>query len=174
MLLPITRVLALITMVMQYGCSGQLYTVDATGKSPGVRVYSPVLVIEESVNTVRIDDTGKVVATLDGRVGARCHPTALQKIATYPDYTKPYHLVYDSGILEKYDFSVTLENGVLTSVNTKSEPDRGETLKNLVAAAKDAAEIAAPLARDGIQPCTSFPVLKDVYRYPELKKYPGP
>ena len=137
-------------------------------------MYSPVLVIEESVNTAVIDSTGSVVATRDKSVGAECYPAKVQKIATYPDYAKPYYLVYDSGILEKYDFSVTLENGVLTSVNTKSEPDRGETLKNLVAAAKDAATLAAAVTPPGIPPCTSLPVLKDVYRYPELKPYPGP
>jgi hypothetical protein len=180
MLLPIIRVLGLTILVLGYGCSGNLYTIDDpvnkdSVKLPGIRVYTPVLVIEESVNTAVIDDTGKVVATRDKSVGAECYPTKVQKIATYPDYTRPYYLVYDSGVLEKYDFAVTLEKGVLTSVNMKSDPDRGETLKNLVAAAKDAATIAAAVAPPaGIAPCTSLPVLKDVYRYPELKPYPGP
>jgi hypothetical protein len=173
MLLSITRVLALTIIIVQYGCSGQVYTIDGSGKSPGVRVYTPVLVIEESVNTAAIDGTGKVVATRDGSVGATCHPTLVQKIATYPDFTKPYYLAYEAGILEKYEFALTLENGVLKSVNTKSEPDRGETLKNLVAAAKDAATLAKATVPGGTPPCTSLPVLKDVYRYPELKPYPG-
>jgi hypothetical protein len=148
------------------GCTGQLYTVIGGKNKEGVPVYPPSVWVEQYETTILISE-GKVRARATGE-GPKCVPIPSSKIAIRPDYTKPYFMKYSHGILEKYELEVELtESGTLQKVKTISGPDRGETFKNLAAAAKDAASIAAgaPVADNAVAggqlACNSGEVFKD-------------
>lgn len=149
------------------GCTGELFTVIDSVEHKGVRVYPPTAWIEQYETTILIVD-GKVVARAKGE-GPKCVPIPSNRIAIRPDYTKPHYIKYQHGILEKYELEVELtDSGMLKKAKTLSGPDRGETFKNLAAAAKDAASIAggAPVTAaelaGGQMACNSGEEFKDV------------
>src|SRR5262245_7427100 len=152
------KCLAPVYLCLQFGgCNGTLYTDDpGVLKKAGVRAYPPATWLDEYVTTIAIDKEGNVVAIANGDGQNRCFPVRVQKINTRPDYSKPYYIVYEPGMLEKFEFEVELDGGMLKKVGTKSDPDRGQTFQNLAAAAKDAASIAAGAAvADKMKVCNS-------------------
>ncbi len=122
------------------GCTGKLYT----DNHEGVPVYPPTMWVEKYETTMLIID-GKIVATAKAKGDEpKCAGVPSSRIAVRPDYTRPQYVRYEHGYLEKYELEVELtDSGMLKRVKTISGPDRGETFKNLAAAAKDAASIAA-------------------------------
>lgn len=162
------------------GCSGNLYTFpnpveepDLYKKSKGYRgilVYTPTNFVEISWLTAVLDANNKVLRTYDGTTAdKKCVRRMQSKQVIRPDYDKPYQLVYYPGFLEKYNFKVDLEQGMLKSVGVDSSPDRGETFKNFASAAGEIAKAAAGLTADEY-PCTHEPELKFIKRLNEICK----
>ena len=146
------------------GCSGHLYTVpkpvlDTEKRYEGVLAYPPAYFIEISWTTSVLEDkTNKVLRTSTGIGDNKCIPQVQSKQVVRGDYDSPYQIFYDPGFLEKYNFKVEFDQGVLKSVNVDSTPDRGETFKNLATAAGEAAKAAVAVAGADVA-CTHEPVL---------------
>lgn len=161
--------------VTLFGCSGQLYTV--TGAKPaergndgkylkGLTAYPPKLYVENYALTAYVVD-GKILRTADDQSDDRkCETGLMQNIVTRPDYSAPYQLVYEVGFLESKEIGVTLKDGMVTAVNLKGTPDRGETVKNVVSPiAEVLGKIQALAAPDEKVLCNSSPVLKNIVPY---------
>lgn len=161
-----TIVFLLLAICVLPSCTGKIVE-SRTGmtSTDGVTVHPPILVIEEWINTTLVDTNGNMKGDYKGESGTKCFPVPFDKVITRPDYDHPYRISYEHGFLEKYEFAVTLEEGMLKSVNVKSEADRGETAKNLASAAKDAASIAG-VAVAATPACTSGPKLVKIRRSP--------
>jgi hypothetical protein len=158
-----------------FGCSGQLYTVleakpadrGSEGKYlKGITAYPPKLYREDYDLTAYVVD-GKILRMADGESDdKKCEPGLMQNIVTRPDYSAPYQLVYESGLLESKEFGVTLKDGMITAVNLKGTPDRGETIKNLVSPiAEVAGKMQGFAAPDEIVLCNARPVLRNIVPY---------
>ena len=151
------------------GCNGRLCTLNNPkeekvykGKDgyEGVLFFLPNHFFEISWTTAIVKD-GKVTHSSNALGDKKCTQDIRIKGVVSADFGKPYQLVYDPGFLEKYTFKAEFDQGVLKSVNAESTPDRGETLKNLLSAAKDAASIAGGVGIvPGDTPCTDLPELK--------------
>jgi len=157
------------------GCSGQVYTV--IGARPvdkgidgkylkGITAYPPKLYVETFKLTAYVHD-GKILRTTDGQSSdKKCEPGLMQNIATRPDYSSAYQLVYEPGLLESKDFSIALKDGMITAVNVKSTPDRGETLKNILPTLADLSGMPMGVAAsDERVLCNASPVLRDIIPY---------
>ncbi|MEO8340317.1 MAG: hypothetical protein ABI604_11470 [Nitrospirota bacterium] len=150
------------------GCSGHVYTVPTPKLDPkknryeGVLAYSPVNFMEISWTTAVLEkETNKVLRTSTGTTPqTKCIPRLQFKQVVRGDYDSPYQIFYDPGFLEKYNFKVELDQGVLKSVGVDSSPDRGETFKNLATAAGEAAKAVKGAFVPDEFPCTHEPVLK--------------
>ncbi len=152
--------------VLLVGCNGTLTThpeMDSEKASgyEGVRFF-PLAVMQTTWENTTIRDGTKVVATMWGTGDKRCSAESYVTESIDVDPTHPMILNYRHGILETYEFSVTLsEKGNLTSVNAKSTPDQGKTIDNI----SDAAQNFAGLAGGGaggkgpaiVPPCTDDP-----------------
>ena len=161
------------------GCNGKLYTVEVGPdgkevKKPGVTAYH-LTTIREVYEHRKLVRDGKVIGSVSGAIGTPCLPRRFEKIVVAPDLDRPYQLVYEPGVLQTNTFGAELTaRGTLSSVNTSSTPDRGETLSNLVEAATSLAplaglgapEAAAPAAFDE---CNSEEHLIGRYRAPALQ-----
>ena len=166
----------------QFGCTGQLYTVtEATPEDKGthgkylrgVRAYPPQLYIEKYLLTLYVVD-GKILRRAEAKHDdQKCTPGIKQNIVTRPDYTAPYELVYEPGFLESREFSITLKDGMVTAVNIKGSPDRGETTKNVLSPIAELASSAIGFAGSDEVLCNANPVLHEIERYvpkPDVRK----
>ena len=169
-------VIILLFNAILIGCSGQLYTIN--GAKPihrddgqylkGVTAYPPKLFIESYTFTAYVID-GKVLRTANGHPGSnKCEPNLIQNIVTRPDYSAPYQLVYEPGLLESQEFGVTLKDGLLVTVNIKGTPDKGDTIKNIVPSLVDISGKTMGLAApDEKVLCNASPTFKDIAPYLE-------
>lgn len=149
------------------GCSGQVYTVEKDGKYvKGITAYPPKLYIDTYRLTAYVHD-GKLLRTTDGSPdGKRCEAAIMQNLVVRPDYSSPYQIVYEPGMLEGREFSVSLKDGMLTAVNIKSTPDHGETLKNLLPTIAELGGAPMGLAApDDRVLCNANPILRDIVPY---------
>lgn len=113
-------------------CSGHLYTVinpDLEASKDGEQVVEGVInyqvmdVVEVYQTTVLVDTNKKII----GKSPDECQPKRSLKFTTRANYNKPYIIKYDAGFLETNTFGVTLKGGVLTGVNTSSDPSKSAT-----------------------------------------------
>lgn len=167
-------VCALSASVVLGACNGQLYSEGpgSGNRVKGIVAYQQQHVVEEREYRAVVE-SGKVVRTHRGRSDdTRCVPTKIHEVALRSDYSRPYRIWYEAGFLETNKFGVTLKDGVLVAVNTESQPDRGETIKNLAESLTSVAPILglAPSAAGvpvGEVPCTHLPQLVGVFRLPD-------
>jgi hypothetical protein len=108
----------------------------------GVIVYMPKRIMMIFEFTAFEDAAGNVIATADGQGARRCLKQQHVEFKTQPDYSQPYALrnvpsQFASGSLE-----VHLTDGMITSVNSSSDPQLDETITALANAAEKAAGIA--------------------------------
>jgi hypothetical protein len=94
----------------------------------GVFGYYDKSVIEEDELTQITDASGKPI-------GGPCTRITVKRVVSYPDQNHPIQIWYDHGLLEANQFSVQLNQGVFTAINSQSTPDQGKTLSNLASAA---------------------------------------
>lgn len=98
----------------------------------GVIFYPPAYFLEVSQTTVVIDKKGQLLATADSNdPETRCVPVLSKKLVLKADLNSPRRVYYASGLLENNKFAVEFTDGMLKSVNTESQPDRGATLSNV-------------------------------------------
>lgn len=128
------------------GCSGEvsmmrlnLANVKEDQKIKGVVVYLPRLVRATYAMTQYKDD--------GGRISSECTQVRFDKLDVVPDTTAPYAIVYRPELFSTHKFSVSVSNGLLTTINTESESAVAKTLETLASAAQKAATVAAPGAR---------------------------
>ncbi len=161
-------------------CSGHLYSraldskaLTSQKKIDGIISYPSKTLIEVYKKTSFINKKGELVANESGSAGKKCVPQLERKVVVRPDYNKPIQIFYEPGILENNEFGVTLKDGVLTGVNTKSQPDRGQTLTNLGSAATSFGGIAglgAPLVAGSLA-CNATPLLEGIYEAPKVESW---
>ena len=176
---PVTQAIGFIAgCALLVSCSGRLYTLDNPTAAKvyeekdgyeGVLFYLPNHFYEISWTTAIVRD-GKVTHSATASGDKQCAQDIRIKEVVRADFRRPYQLVYDPGFLEKYTFKAEFDQGVLKSVNAESTPDRGETLKNLLSAAKDAATIAGGVGVMPIGgfPCTDLPELKFIEKVADV------
>lgn len=121
------KIILSITVILSLsGCTGKLYTIvnpdlptdgnTTEKKIEGILTYSEVDVIELYETTILVDEKGTV------KSGQKCIPEKTIKFSTRVDYSNPKIVVYEAGLFEYNTFKINLEKGVLTSVNTESNP----------------------------------------------------
>jgi len=170
---PIACLLAALPLLT--ACVGQVETrsiapTDLTNGTEldGVVGYRAMQVMEVDELT-QFSSDGKTFTTA-------CVHTPSRKIVSIPDQRHPLLVSYHHGLLEGYVLGVTLNaDGVITGVNSTSNPDQGKTLGNVSDAAANVAKLAAmALVRPGapVKPpttnCNSTPTFVD-YEPPPTK-----
>jgi len=158
-----------------FACNGTLYTVlnpdlsTEQGKQKtveGVIAYQIVNVVELSKTTALVDKN-KIIL---GKAPRACTPKLHYKLATRADYSKPYIIKYDAGLFETNSFGVTLDNGVLTAVNTSSDSSKAatstSTLLPFVTAPKTTKLLPA-----GVPFCNEQEVLVGIFKAPKIKEF---
>lgn len=162
----------LLLWIILGGCSGQIYTVtkakpenrgNAGEFRKGIRAYPPKLFLEVYEFRAYVQD-GKLLRTTAGDTNdTKCESNRIENIVTRPDYSDPYDLVYEPGFLESREFSLTLKDGMLTAINIKSTPDRGETLHNFLPTIADFSGTPMGLAAPDVKVlCNANPVLLEI------------
>jgi hypothetical protein len=175
----LTHFVGIVGVLLLPGCSGQLYTVqnplpdpnDPQKKIEGVIAYQLVDVVEVSYYSVLVDEkTKEIVGTAKN---GKCEPKRIYKVGTRADFSKPYALNYDAGILETHTFGVELTSGVVTKVNSESHPSDAlgavAALLPWAPGIHAAAAAAAAPAVPGMKLCNDGEVLEGIFRAPAIK-----
>lgn len=105
------------------GCSGDIETRKLSDKEmtdtehwvSGVIIYQPALFVEITSKTTLIQN-GKLRGSSADNPPA-CVPVQSEKTVALPDLKNPYQIRYDPGLFDSNTFGVTLQTGVLSSVN---------------------------------------------------------
>jgi hypothetical protein len=107
-------------------------------------LFYPVVQFQQTSQTTRYTEMGRVLAVAGGAGDAGCEPVASVKYVTSADFAHPWILDYRPGLLEAYKFNVEwTDQGTLKAVNRESTPDQGKTIANMASAAQSAAKAAA-------------------------------
>lgn len=106
---------------------------------------------------------------LGSAASGNCTPQDKLKYSTRTDYSNPMVVVYEPALLENNSFGVTLENGVLKSVNASSSPGAplsaiAEVLPFAVAPKEAKSAIGKPL-------CNAGDKLQGVYEAPKIRPF---
>lgn len=159
-------------------CANKFYTAklgpdldverSASGKRKeidGVLVYPPKRVRLDYELTAFTDAAGNVLATSDGALGGRCLPQQKIEYVTQPDYSQPHALRHVPSPFASGSLKVELENGMIKSVNSESDPQLDETISALATLTESAAGAAVlgmveQPAEPGVKVCNARPVLK--------------
>jgi hypothetical protein len=158
---PTLRGLILLSFAVVPGCSGNVQTIamapDALKEGTslqGVVFYQPAYIKLTYAFTARLDKDGKVVGSADEKT---CVPL-LQKedVAVMPDLGHPMLIRNASGALSAAKFAVTLNNGMLASVNAEPTQKLSDVL---TAAAGILKELPALLPLAGGDACNASPRL---------------
>jgi hypothetical protein len=163
------------TLLLLSGCSGHLYTVlnpelgDPTTTElkeiEGILAYPVINVVEVYDTNVLVDEkTKEIVARAPD-----CVPERRAKFATRADYSDPYQLKYEPGLFETNTFAATLNNGVLASVNTSSDPSKSATVAAALLPFVTAPKLAT--ADVGKKFCNAQPKLIGVFEAPGVRPY---
>nr|WP_152029975.1 hypothetical protein [Pseudomonas sp. LPH1] len=171
----IKSIILLAVCCLVTACSGTLYTVinpDLTAPDvgekivEGVIVYQVVDVVEVYQTTALVDDDKNIT----GSAPNNCQPKRSLKFTTRADYSKPYVIKYDAAFLETHTFGVTLEGGVLTGVNTSSDPSKFAT--SAAALLPFVATPNAPAFLPSGKPfCNEQNSLVGVFRAPDIRGF---
>jgi hypothetical protein len=137
-----------LTALLCTSCVGTLYSernpkiVDGA-PFEGILYFQPVpiVVTYETRQLVQGEAKKLVGSAPDG-----CAPVRTQKIEKMPDYSTAYRLYYEPGPFESGKFSVTLEGGVLKTVNSEYTPGS----QQLVDLTKATAELVSAISPAGV------------------------
>lgn len=138
-----------------------LKTMDGEKVVEGVIYYEPKLVKVRYEFTQLVDKDKGLIGSADAGTCSR----ALQKeeIITLPDYQCPLAVLHKPSWFSSSEFGVTLNNGMLVSVTSKSTPQVPEILEQ-VAALKNAGILIEPI----VAACNAGPVITN----PEIFEIP--
>jgi hypothetical protein len=152
---------------------------DSTkGALEGVVYYQPQYMKVTHVFTELVDKDGKLVGSAEDK-DKKCDPVIeKEEIQIMPNYEQPYVIRQTAGFLNGNKFGVTLENGVLTGVNTETAtkaPDLITAIPSLVQAVGGLghAQALPPEYRDttkakrpALLACNAGPRITDFRPYP--------
>ena len=125
------------------GCAGTIYTVqspiaDSNGRIKGVPFYGHKIVDKvTTLDRIRNPITGEITHSAYKEKTSKdfCEPdTKIEKVAV-ADYSNKYYIQYDSAFFETSKFGVTLDKGMLASVNSESTPGSKVAVESLQALA---------------------------------------
>jgi hypothetical protein len=116
------------TALVLSACSGQVHTqrltddalTDTEHQIKGVVIYQPAMFAEMSLKTMLVTN-GKAVGSASDNPPA-CSPVPFEKTVTLPDLKTPYRISYDPGLFESNKFSISVNNGILASINGDTHP----------------------------------------------------
>lgn len=112
------------------GCTGQIYTIDnptpdSKGRIKGIPFYG-YKTISKPITLDRIihDKTGNITNSAYAQPGSReyCQPVKASVNEVVADYSKPKTIYLSWSLFEIRKFGVTLDKGMLASVNSESTP----------------------------------------------------
>ena len=157
------------------GCTGHLYTVknpdfpNGKGKTDGVIVYLPQAWVV-TFNTIQFIDE-------NGEVSNKCNPETKYEFVTRPDYSTPYAIAYKPGLFETNTFSLTLEDGVLKTVNVTATSAAKETLeiiKETLGIAEQVASYAAKQEGQRLPWCNAGKKIIAIEPFSKYQQFPPP
>lgn len=129
------------------GCTGTIYTVKdpvfTNGRTKGVIFYGHKLEEKKTIlDRIRNPKTGELTHSMYEKIGTPkyCDPVAVVEKIPVADYTQMYAIAYDAKWFESRKFSVTLDKGMLSAVNSESTPGpkvAAETLQTLASVRED-------------------------------------
>lgn len=153
--------------LMVFGCANQFQTsrFDMDKWEPkgnavnGVIYYEPQLVRITYMFTTLVDEKGKILGTAaDGT----CERTIQkEEISVQPNYGEPRILINKPSLFASGKLEVTLNNGMLTSVNSESTPLLPEILGQ-IAKLKEVGLLAARVKVAAA--CNAAPVISSIQR----------
>jgi len=149
--------------VLTSGCASYIETVRINPNTlqvegegvKGVIYYPPRLVKIRYELTQLVDDKKGLVGTSED--GSCRRTIQKEEITTLPDYSKPMAILHKPSWFASSDFGVTLSNGMLVSVTSKSTPQLPDVLEQ-VAALKGAGVL-------GVAPnpaCNAGPIITSI------------
>jgi hypothetical protein len=149
----------LVILFLFTGCAGNLYTYvdpkpDHHGRIKGVIVYQPRTLVLEYQTTHFQDESGKIAGSSDE---GKCIPIPSYEIIDAPNYGKMHTIYYDASPLETKKFSVELEKGILTKVNSESTSAAKEALDVVQGIIGTAKEIAGTIPKVRQPPAGQIP-----------------
>lgn len=112
------------------GCSGKVYTVknplfDKENKTEGVLFYG-YKVVDKPVtyDRIRNSKTGNITNSMyeDPNSEKYCEPITVTGKEVVADYDTMYSIKYEPGLFETRKFAVSLDKGMLATVNTEVTP----------------------------------------------------
>ncbi len=129
-------------------CSGKITTTKREALAPnevvnGVVYYGYKTEQKKSIlDRIRNPKSGEITHTMYERVDSPryCEPVVAFEVVTVPDYGQIFVINYDAALFEVRKFSVTLDKGMLSSVNSESTPGAKtavETLQGLATLRED-------------------------------------
>lgn len=143
------------------GCASYIETVKIDSKTllpagPGVQgvvYYEPKLVKVRYEFTALVDkDRGLIGTSEDGT----CRQVVQkEEIVTLPDYQNPRAVLHKPSWFAASEFGVTLNNGMLVSVTSKSTPQTPQLLEQIT----KAMDLGVLRAQEGSAPCNAGPVI---------------
>lgn len=146
--------------ILSFGCASRIETVrinpetlQATGSGvEGVVYYEPKLVKVRYEFTQLVDKEKGLLGTSDAGTCRRV--IQKEEIITLPDYENPRAVLHKPSWFSSSEFGVTLNNGMLVSVTSKSTPQTPQILEQ-IAALKDVGLLAVPTTAA----CNAGPVI---------------
>lgn len=150
---PMRAYLALsLVALVSTGCSGSVHMDRVSKDSGSGSVQEPVDGVIAYLTAPFIKTT-RTSYLVDPKtllpLGKECTPHDIVSIEMMPDFNNPYRVFYTPGLFETNAFSVSLENGALTGVNTSSTPDRGSTVATVAQGLVALAALAAATGPTG-------------------------
>lgn len=154
------KIFVILLPVLISGCASYIETVkvnpdtlEASGKGiSGVIYYEQKLVKVRYVFTQRIEKGKGVVGSVDNKT---CQPVIQkEEIVTLPDYSNPRAILHKPSWFSSSEFGVTLNNGMLASVTSKSTPQTPQLLEQ-ISKAKEVGIFGLVEAKD----CNASPII---------------
>lgn len=138
----------IIAIFILNGCSGNVYTVknpiiESNKKVLGIPFYG-YKIQEKTVllDRIRNPKTGEITHSMYESESSKKYCKPDKRIDKIPvaDYSQLYYIYYDPAFFESSKFGVTLEKGMLTSINSESTPGPKvaiETLQGIASLRED-------------------------------------
>lgn len=141
-------ILVLAYLSVLYGCSGHIYTIKdpiikPNEKVKGIPFYGHKMENKTVVlDRIRHSKTGDITNSAYENPNSTkyCKPDKRIDKVVVVDYSKPYYIYYEPGLFESKKFGVTLDKGMLVSVNSESTPGAKvavETLQGIASLRED-------------------------------------
>lgn len=160
-----TTMIALVCATSVAGCASTFEThkFDATTWKPstesveGVIYYEPHQVVITYKYTMLIDKDKNVIGSSEDK--SCVEVIQKQELAIEPDFANPRVLINKPSNFSSAKFSVTLNNGMLVSVNSESTPKATELIQAVTGLAKEAGYF--PLKAGAAPACNAGPVIRE-------------